>query len=105
MQSPMMRGQAAHNSNSARGTILYSVLIEFWLTDGDEPVPLPPATNQSSQELADAWKSSNSLRFASFLKQAKEMYSQQLQLVLQPRCAYSIFEVSHYARVPTELTQ
>ena len=37
------------------------MLLEFWLTDADEPVPLLLAS-QGSQELLNAWKDANSVR-------------------------------------------
>ena len=53
MQSPS-RQRVAEAVRAARGQVLLSVLVEFWLTDGDEPVPLPP-TQQGNQHLTDAW--------------------------------------------------
>ena len=44
-----------------KGRLLLCVLLEFWLTDADLPVPLP-ANSRDSPDLMAAWKSTNSLR-------------------------------------------
>ena len=35
---------AATATPEARGEVFYSLLVEFWLTDADEPLPAPPGT-------------------------------------------------------------
>ena len=55
------RQRGADAARAARGRVLFSVLLEFWLTDADEPVPLLLAS-QGSQELLNAWKDANSVR-------------------------------------------
>lgn len=59
-QSPV-RSRTSDAARGSRGRVLFSVLVEFWLTDGDEPVPLPPSS-PGGQDLAAAWKAANSLR-------------------------------------------
>lgn len=34
--------------SATRGATFYSVLLEFWVTDGDEPVPAAPGTTPAA---------------------------------------------------------
>jgi hypothetical protein len=37
-------GGGGGGGSEAAGEVFYSVLVEWWLTDGEEPLPLPSAT-------------------------------------------------------------
>lgn len=57
-QSPT-RHKSADAVQTSHGRLLISVLLEFWLTDGDLPLPLPPIP-QGSPDLLSAFNTSRS---------------------------------------------
>jgi hypothetical protein len=57
-QSPT-RQKTADAAQATNGRLLISVLLEFWLTDGDLPLPLPPNA-QGSPDLLAALNTSRS---------------------------------------------
>ena len=59
-QSPT-RQRSADAALASKGRLLLSVLLEFWLTDSDLPVPLP-ASSRDDPDIMAAWKSTKSLR-------------------------------------------
>ncbi|KAK9814998.1 hypothetical protein WJX73_004353 [Symbiochloris irregularis] len=59
MASPVRRARARHGSAGNEGTVLLNVLLEFWLSDGDQP--LPSASSASQDPSAGGFGSSSAL--------------------------------------------
>lgn len=47
--SPVRRARARQGLAGSEGAVLLGVLVEFWLSDGDQP--LPPSHSQSQDPL------------------------------------------------------
>lgn len=60
--SPVRRARARHSSAGNEGAVLLSVLLEFWLSDGDQPLPPGPSqdvlagmSSAARQNSLDGW--------------------------------------------------
>ena len=49
-------GRRGGGSPADLGQVFFSILVEFWLTDADEPMPLPPQTALQSGKVDRASK-------------------------------------------------